>query len=77
MELQMRSTKMKLPKGIRKSEQRLTRMMLFIFGVFFVTYMPGVVVKMVSITALTQPLTTLILTADQARIYYETCTEIG
>ena len=47
MELQMRNTKMKLPKGIRKSERRLTRMMLFIFGVFFVTYMPGVVVKMV------------------------------
>ena len=48
MELQMRNTMMKLPKGIRKSEQKLTRMMLFIFGVFFVTYMPGVGVKMVS-----------------------------
>ena len=47
MELQMRNTKTKLPKGIRKSEQKLTKMMVFIFGTFLLTYMPGVVVKMV------------------------------
>ena len=49
MELQMRNTKTKMPKGIRKSERRLTKMMAFIFGIFVVTYMPGVVVKMVRI----------------------------
>ena len=47
MEIQMRNTKTKLPKGIRKSEQKLTKMMVFIFGTFLLTYMPGVVVKMV------------------------------
>ena len=49
MELQMRTTKTKLPKGIRKSEQKLTKMMVFIFGIFLVTYMPGVIVKMVMV----------------------------
>ena len=48
MELQMRNAKKKLPKGIRKSEQKLTKMMLLIFGVFMLSYLPGVGVKIVS-----------------------------
>ncbi len=38
----------RLPKGLREKEQKLTRMMGGIFLVFLLTYMPGVIVKLVS-----------------------------
>eukprot|EP00095_Tigriopus_kingsejongensis_P007204 maker-scaffold192_size271026-snap-gene-1.21 protein:Tk07204 transcript:maker-scaffold192_size271026-snap-gene-1.21-mRNA-1 annotation:"gustatory receptor trehalose 1" len=34
-----------LPKGMKQREQRLTKMMLFIFGCFLLTYLPGVGIK--------------------------------
>lgn len=37
-----------MPKGLKKKEQQLTKMMCIIFGCFIVTYMPGVFVKLVS-----------------------------
>ena len=49
MEAQLKTSDMKMPKGLKAREQKLTRMMLFIFSCFLLTYMPGVIVKLVRI----------------------------
>ena len=38
----------KIPKGLRRREQKLTKMMFLIFGCFLVTYIPGLITKLVS-----------------------------
>ena len=43
----MKTSDMKMPKGLKQREQKLTKMMLFIFSCFLLTYMPGVIVKLV------------------------------
>lgn len=45
MEKQLKS-RASMPKGMKEREQRLTKMMLFIFGCFLLTYLPGTVVKL-------------------------------
>ena len=48
MEKQLVRTSTIMPKGMKMREQRLTKMMAFIFGCFLLTYMPGAVIKLVS-----------------------------
>ena len=49
MEEEMKRASTKVPKGLKEREQKLTKMMAFIFMCFLATYMPGVVVKVVKI----------------------------
>lgn len=49
MEAQLKRSSAALPKGLKDREQRLTKMMLFIFGCFLITYLPGAIVKLVSL----------------------------
>jgi len=48
MERQMQRSSSRTPQGLRKREQKLTKMMALIFGCFLVTYMPGAVIKLVN-----------------------------
>ena len=53
MEAQLKRSSAALPKGLKDREQRLTKMMLFIFGCFLVTYLPGAIVKLVRVQEIT------------------------
>jgi len=48
MEYEIRNSAVSLPKGLKEREQRLTKMMLIIFTVFIITYMPSYFVKTVT-----------------------------
>jgi hypothetical protein len=53
MEYEIRDSAVSLPKGLKEREQRLTKMMLIIFTVFIITYMPSYFVK--TVKALMRP----------------------
>lgn len=47
METQMQRSSTRVPRGLKEREQKLTKMMAFIFACFLATYMPGVIIKLV------------------------------
>ena len=52
MEYEIRDSAVSLPKGLKEREQRLTKMMLIIFTVFIITYMPSYFIKAVNLESI-------------------------
>ena len=46
----MRKSRIKVPTALKDKEQKLTRMMLIIFVCFLLSYGPGMIIKLVSLT---------------------------
>ena len=50
MEKEMRKSRIKVPTALKDKEQKLTRMLLIIFVCFLLSYGPGMIIKVVSLT---------------------------
>ena len=46
----MRKSRIKVPTALKDKEQKLTRMLLIIFVCFLLSYGPGMIIKLVSLT---------------------------